>query len=49
MNRDLFLSLLALDSYNREYAAGIYVDSSGIGTAIITDRVSLGDFTRHIL
>jgi len=36
MNRDLFLSLLALDSYNRGYEAGLILDPSAmIGTATI--------------
>jgi Lipase (class 3) len=30
---DLFLSILALDAYNRGYAAGTNIDGTGVGTA----------------
>ena len=42
MNRDLFLSILALDSYNREYGAGMEISGSTIGNANIISRASLG-------
>ena len=36
MNRDVFLSLLALDAYNRGYGAGVNLDpATTIGTATI--------------
>ncbi len=41
MNRDLFLSILAMDSYNRNYAQGIgnlaipTFDESGNATSVI--------------
>ena len=35
-SRDLLLSILALDSYNRGYAVGINVTGNQIGTALIT-------------
>lgn len=42
ISRDLFLSILALDSYNRGYNPGIYglsdVDGTQIGLATIIDR-----------
>ncbi|MCB2077621.1 MAG: hypothetical protein KDE55_07975 [Novosphingobium sp.] len=42
MNRDLFLAILAMDSYNREYGAGIGVTGTSIGNADIISRTSLG-------
>lgn len=42
MNRDLFLSILAMDSYNREYGAGVDIAGSSIGSAGIRSRLSLG-------
>lgn len=42
MNRDLFLALLSLDSYNREYGAGINVTGSSLGNAFIISSQSLG-------
>lgn len=31
MNKDLFLSILAMDSYNRDYEAGISIDGASVG------------------
>ena len=42
MNRDLFLAILAMDSYNRDYGSGIQVSGSSIGNADIVSRASLG-------
>ncbi|QYU68928.1 hypothetical protein J4558_01960 [Leptolyngbya sp. 15MV] len=38
MNQELFLSLLALDSYNREYDANLPVNGDRIGNARVLDR-----------
>lgn len=35
MNRDLFLAILAMDSYNRGYLPGINLTGSSIGAAFI--------------
>ena len=37
-NSDLFLSILALDSYNRGYSVGLDVTGSTIGNASITSQ-----------
>jgi hypothetical protein len=42
MNKDLFLAILAMDSYNREYGAGVNLTGSTIGQASILTRASLG-------
>lgn len=42
MNRDLLLSILAMDSYNREYGAGLVVGGTSLGKAQIITRASLG-------
>ena len=43
MNRKVFLSILAMDSYQRGYAAGIKgVEGDKIGTATITRREDVG-------
>ena len=43
MNRDLFLSILALDSYNRDYNAGLVLTGQTLGTAtILRDSDDLG-------
>jgi hypothetical protein len=41
IDRDLMLSIFALDSYNRGYAAGTNITGTGLGTAIeLLDRPS---------
>ncbi len=49
ISKDLFLAILSMDSYNREYGAGIELgDSSQIGAATILDRESFGiDSTKY--
>lgn len=42
VSKDLFLSILAMDSYNREYGAGLVVPGSEIGLATIVGRSTLG-------
>lgn len=42
MNKDLFLAILAMDSYNREYGAGVNLTGSATGNASIITRASLG-------
>ncbi|MDX8503314.1 calcium-binding protein [Mesorhizobium sp. VK4C] len=42
MSKDLFLAILAMDAYNREYGAGIEVDGSTIGAATIMNREAMG-------
>lgn len=42
MNREVFLSLLALDSYNREYGANVEIAGSSLGSARILDREAFG-------
>jgi hypothetical protein len=43
MNRDLFLAILSMDSYNRGYGQGIsgLAESGSIGNATITRRVDI--------
>ena len=41
ISKDLFLALLSMDVYNREYGAGLEVPGSSIGYADILTRTSL--------
>ena len=41
MNRDVFASILAMDSYNRDYGAGLKVTGKKLGSAQIISRQSL--------
>ena len=41
MNRDLFLAILAMDSYNRDYGAGVKIEGVSIGKANLISRDSL--------
>ena len=42
LSRDLFLSILAMDAYNRDYGFGVKVDGTQIGNARIRSRDGLG-------
>jgi hypothetical protein len=42
MNRDVFISLLALDSYNRGYGQKVNTDGNSIGSAQIINRLTVG-------
>ena len=47
MNRDLFLSILAMDSYNRGYGAGVNGDAAAAPrTAIAYSAIEEGDDKR---
>jgi hypothetical protein len=41
INSDLFLAILSLDSYNREYGANIALTGTSIGNVSIVTRQSL--------
>jgi hypothetical protein len=38
ISSDLFMAILAMDSYNRGYDAGVNLDGRGIGTATLLDK-----------
>ncbi|WP_292491551.1 hypothetical protein [Mesorhizobium sp.] len=42
ISKDLFLSILSMDAYNREYNAGIAVTGDLIGTATVRDHEQIG-------
>ncbi len=42
MNRDLFLAILSMDSYNRGYGARVNVDGVNLGNADLIPRELLG-------
>lgn len=41
MSRDVFMSLLALDAYNREYDQSLFVNGNAVGRARVLDRNEL--------
>ena len=42
ISKDLFLAILSMDAYNREYSAGIDIVGSSLGFAQLVNRESLG-------
>lgn len=42
MNRDLFLAILAVDAYNRDYGSGVKIEGDQLGLASIIDRIDFG-------
>ena len=42
ISKELFLSILAMDSYNREYGAGLEFSGTSIGTATFNDHNASG-------
>ena len=39
-SKDLLLAILAMDSYNREYGAGLVVSGAQVGSATFKDHVA---------
>lgn len=50
ISKDLLLAILSMDSYNREYGAGIEVTGTQVGAATFNDHeqsgVTPGEFTQ---
>ncbi|KJF65242.1 alpha/beta hydrolase family protein [Rhizobium nepotum] len=42
ISQELILAILSMDSYNRDYAAGMLISGEKVGTAEVVDRSAIG-------